>query len=33
VKYSDVDHSRLNGDVVRLAETWMNLRIRPDREH
>jgi len=33
VKYSEVDHSRLDDAVMRLAETWLDPRIRRDVEH
>jgi hypothetical protein len=32
VKYSDVDHSRVDDAVMQLAEKWLNLEVRRDLE-
>jgi hypothetical protein len=33
VRYSEVDHSRIDDAVMRLAETWLDLHVRRDLEH
>ena len=33
VEYKDVDHSRLDPQILELAEKWLSLEIRRDIEH
>jgi hypothetical protein len=33
VKYSEVDHARIDGEVLELAERWLSLDIRRDLQH
>ncbi len=33
VKYSEVDHSRIDSDVLELTERWLGLEVRRDIEH
>ena len=32
VKYSQVDHGRIDDAMMRLAEKWLDLKIGPDLE-
>ena len=33
IDYTDVDHDRLDGEVLALAETWLGVVVRRDIEH
>jgi hypothetical protein len=33
VRYSEVDHGRIDDAVMALAEEWLDLRIRSELEH